>query len=71
MRVRDLEARSAFRGLGRIPSDEREHVEAGGAQRTEMRDAAEPRPDDGNTRHAFPRLSDRSADLRVQLWIAN
>ena len=49
-RVRNVEARGAFRRLRRIPSDECERVEPGGAQRAEVRDAAEPRPDDRNAR---------------------
>ena len=52
VRVRDLEARRAFRGLGRITSDEREHVETRGSQRAQMRDAPESGADDGYARHA-------------------
>ena len=56
-RERHLEERGTFAGPVRIPADERAHVDARGAQRAHVRDAAEARPDDDRAER--PRLAHR------------
>ena len=48
----DVEHARSLGGLGRVASDDRPHVEAGGAQRPHMGEAAEPRPRDHGAHHA-------------------
>ena len=65
--VRDVEALGAFGGLLGVAPDERVHVEAGGAERAQVRDAAEAGAHDHDAGHAPPPgLSDEGPDLRVR-----